>query len=67
MNQSNNKPDWVILSIIAIVILALAGMCISDYITYLTFKQKSETVRAAISKDWSAEHIQGFLNANKHE
>lgn len=62
MNQSN-KPDWVIISIVGIVIATFAGMCISDYLMYLSSKQKNETIRAAISNNWSVEQIQGLLNA----
>ena len=67
MNQNNNKPDWVIISIVAIVITSLTGMCMSEYISYLSTKQKNETIREAIEKNWSIENIQGLLNATKNE
>lgn len=67
MDKNNNKPDWIIISIVAIVITLLTGMCISEYLSYLTNKQKNETIREAIEKNWSIENIQGLLNATKNE
>lgn len=64
MNQ-NNKPDWVIISIVTIVVTSLLGMALGDYLSYLSTKEKNETIRTAISKDWSMEHIQGLLNSRK--
>lgn len=65
MNQNNNKPDWVIISIVAIVITSLTGMCMNEYISYLSTKQKNETIREAIQKNWSIENIQGLLNSTQ--
>lgn len=64
MNQ-NNKLDWVITSIVGIVVISLLGMALGDYLSYLSTKEKNETIRTAISKDWSVEHIQGLLNSKK--
>jgi hypothetical protein len=62
MNQ-NNKPDWIILSIVTIVITMFIGMGLGDYLSYLSTKQKNETIRVAICKDWSVEQIQGLINS----
>ena len=64
MNQ-NNKPDWVVISIVVVLITTLAGMCLSEYISYLSIKQKNETIRAAISNNWTDEQIQGLLNSKQ--
>ena len=61
MNQ-NNKPDWVVLSVTAIIIIMFVTIGLGDFYTYLATKQKNETIRAAICKDWSVEQIQGLLN-----
>jgi hypothetical protein len=63
--EQRNGPDWVIIGVVAIVITLLAGMCISEYITYMIAKQKSEIIQTAIQKDWSVEQIQGLLNTKK--
>ena len=61
MNQ-NNKPDWVVLSVTAIIIIMFVTIGLGDFYTYLATKQKNETIRASICKDWSVEQIQGLLN-----
>ena len=65
--MNNNKPDLVLICMVVIVITTLIGMFLSEYVYYLSTKEKNETIRDAISKDWSVEQIQGLLNANKHE
>jgi hypothetical protein len=62
MNQ-NNKLDWAITSMVVIVISSFIGMGLSEYISYLSAKQKNETIRTAISNQWSIEQIQGLLNS----
>lgn len=63
--KQTNKIDWVIISLAMIAVLSLAGMGISDYLSFLTEKQKREVVRTAIEKNWSAEQIQGLINSTQ--
>ena len=37
----------------------------NEYISYLSTKQKNETIREAIQKNWSIENIQGLLNSTQ--
>lgn len=62
MNHKD-KPDWVILSVTITIISLFIGMSLGDYFSYLSTKQKNETIRAAISRDWSVDQIQGLLNS----
>jgi len=64
MNE-NNTPDWILVSISAIVIGTLIGTGVADYISYLTVRQQNETIRAAISNNWSIEQIQGLINSRQ--
>lgn len=61
--SQNNKPDWILIYITTITIAALAGLVISDFLTYLSKKETNELIRTTITNNGSVEHIQGFLNS----
>jgi len=64
MSQSN-KPNWLLITFLTFIFLLLLGISATDYFSHLTTKQRNETIRAAISKDWSIEQIQGLLNSKQ--
>ena len=63
--NANSKPDWIIIAIVSITIIALAGVGISDYLSYLSVKQQNETIRTAITNKWTIEQIQGLVNSKE--
>lgn len=57
--------DWPILGMICILSSTMGIIGFSEYLTYLSNKEKYNTIQMAISKDWSVEQIQGLLNSKK--
>lgn len=61
--SQNNKPDWIVISSISIVLMSLFGLGVSEYLSFLTEREKINTIKAAIEKDWPVEQIQGWINS----
>ena len=54
--------DWPIVAMICILSSTMGIIGFSEYLTYLSNKQKYNTIQMAISKDWSDDQIKGLLN-----
>jgi hypothetical protein len=59
--------DWPIVGMICILSSTMGIIGFSEYLTYLSNKEKYNAIQMAISKDWSNEQIQGLLNTTKNE
>lgn len=65
LKMKNNNIDWVMVAMICIFVSIIVWMAFSDYFTYLSNKERYNTIQMAISKNWSNEQIQGLLNTKK--
>jgi hypothetical protein len=63
MTNSENTDKTIMLGFIAVLIVLFTSMTLSEYLSYLSVKAEFSLIELAITKDLSAEQIQGLLNS----
>jgi hypothetical protein len=63
MTNSEKTDKAIIVGFIAVLIILFASMTFSEYLSYLSVKAEFSLIELALTKDLSAEQIQGLLNS----
>lgn len=63
MTNSEKTDRVIIIGFILVLVVLFTSMTVSEYLSYLSIKRKFSLIELAITKDLSAEHIQGLLNS----